>query len=162
MDNKPNFGAGMCRARAKEAAKRYLILIVGLFINAIGINLITNATLGTSPITSVPYTLALRFDPTLGEFTFTATSTEGLAPKDELFADTLQMLTAESGVKRLMVVPDETQYNKVREILRRSSTQQAVTAFAMQPMTGGPFMQEILGYSLMAALGIRSDEIKPN
>ena len=70
MDNKPNFGAGMSRARAKEAAKRYLILIVGLFINAIGINLITNATLGTSPITSVPYTLALRFEPTLGEFTF--------------------------------------------------------------------------------------------
>lgn len=98
----------------------------------------------------------------LGEFTFTATSTEGLAPKDELFADTLQMLTAESGVKRLMVVPDETQYNKVREILRRASTQQAVTVFAMQPIAGGPFMQEILGYSLMAALGIRSDEIKPN
>jgi hypothetical protein len=31
----------------------------------------------------------------------------------------------------------------------------------MQPMVGGTFQQEILGYSLMAALGIRADEIKP-
>jgi hypothetical protein len=29
----------------------------------------------------------------------------------------------------------------------------------MQPMPGGNFRQEILGYSLMAALGIKSDEI---
>jgi hypothetical protein len=35
-----------------------------------------------------------------------------------------------------------------------------VTLFAMQPLTGGNYRQEILGYSLMAALGIRSEEIK--
>jgi len=29
-------------------------------------------------------------------------------------------------------------------------------------MAGGPFGQEILGYSLMSALGIRSDEIHAN
>ena len=31
---------------------------------------------------------------------------------------------------------------------------------AMQPMMGGNFRQEILGYSLMKALGIESNEIK--
>jgi hypothetical protein len=31
--------------------------------------------------------------------------------------------------------------------------------FAMQPIEGGNFRQEILGYSLMNALGIRADEI---
>jgi len=29
----------------------------------------------------------------------------------------------------------------------------------MQPMEGGNFRQEILGYSLMQALGIRAEEI---
>ena len=35
----------------------------------------------------------------------------------------------------------------------------AVTLFAMQPMPGGNFRQEILGYSLMSALGIKSEEL---
>ena len=30
----------------------------------------------------------------------------------------------------------------------------------MQPMEGGNFRQEILGYSLMNALGIKAEEIK--
>jgi hypothetical protein len=30
----------------------------------------------------------------------------------------------------------------------------------MQPTAGGNYRQEILGYSLMAALGIKADEIK--
>ena len=34
-----------------------------------------------------------------------------------------------------------------------------ITVFGMQPLVGGGFRQEILGYSLMNALGIRSDEI---
>jgi hypothetical protein len=32
--------------------------------------------------------------------------------------------------------------------------------FSMQPMQGGNFRQEILGYSLMNAMGIKADEIK--
>jgi len=35
-----------------------------------------------------------------------------------------------------------------------------ITLFAMQPMPGGNFRQEILGYSLMNALGISANEIK--
>ena len=35
-----------------------------------------------------------------------------------------------------------------------------ITLFAMQPMPGGNFRQEILGYSLMNALGISAEEIK--
>jgi hypothetical protein len=37
-----------------------------------------------------------------------------------------------------------------------------VTVFTMEPKTGGNFRQEILGYSLMAALGIRGEEISAN
>ena len=34
------------------------------------------------------------------------------------------------------------------------------TVCAFQPMPGGNFRQEILGYSLMNALGIKADELK--
>lgn len=53
----------------KELLKRYLFFFIGLFINSFGISLITKASLGTSPISSVPYTLSLAFSPTLGMFT---------------------------------------------------------------------------------------------
>lgn len=52
-----------------EKAKRYLVFLVGLFINSLGVSLITKADLGTSPISSIPYVLSLNFPFTLGEFT---------------------------------------------------------------------------------------------
>ena len=52
-----------------EKLKRYLIFLVGLFVNSLGVSLITKANLGTSPISSIPYVLSLNFPLTLGNFT---------------------------------------------------------------------------------------------
>ena len=52
-----------------EKLKRYLIFLVGLFVNSLGVSLITKANLGTSPISSIPYVLSLNFPFTLGSFT---------------------------------------------------------------------------------------------
>ena len=52
-----------------ETLKRYLIFLVGLFVNSLGVSLITKADLGTSPISSIPYVLSLNFPFTLGNFT---------------------------------------------------------------------------------------------
>ena len=52
-----------------EKLKRYIIFIIGLYINSFGVSLITKATLGTSPISSIPYVLSLNFPFTLGQFT---------------------------------------------------------------------------------------------
>ena len=49
--------------------KRYVIFLVGLFVNSLGVSLITKASLGTSPISSIPYVLSLSFPFTLGNFT---------------------------------------------------------------------------------------------
>lgn len=49
--------------------KRYLLFLVGLFINSLGVSLVTKASLGTSPISSIPYVLSLNFPFTLGNFT---------------------------------------------------------------------------------------------
>ena len=52
-----------------ELIKRYIFLLAGLFVNGLGVSFITKAGLGTSPITSIPYTLSLGFTPTVVIFT---------------------------------------------------------------------------------------------
>ena len=96
----------------------------------------------------------------LGEFLLSSVVVEDLVTMDVLFTESLQIIAASKDVKRLMVVPDAEQiYNKVRETLRTADPDKHITVFAMQPMTSGNFRQEILGYSLMAALGIRAEEL---
>ena len=58
----------MKRTKA-EQVKRYLIFLVGLFVNSLGVSLITKGNLGTSPISSIPYVLSLNFPFSLGNFT---------------------------------------------------------------------------------------------
>ena len=99
----------------------------------------------------------------LGEFAINAYPIEPIAGED-FFTEVLELVTAQKEVKRVMVIPnleEEIIYNKVREALRQvDDEEKRVTLFAMQPLLGGRYRQEILGYSLMAALGIRSEEIK--
>jgi len=101
------------------------------------------------------------FQSELGEFLISCVRVEEMVSMDQLFIDSLQVLGSAAEVNRLVVVPNaEEIYNKVRETLRHADQEKRVTLLAMQPMEGGPFRQEILGYSLMAALGISADEIK--
>lgn len=55
---------------SKETCKRCLGLGTALFLSALGIALITNANLGTTPISSLPYALSAVFGLSLGAFTF--------------------------------------------------------------------------------------------
>ena len=61
-----------------------------------------------------------------------------------------------------MVVADEGMYDSIRTLLRKVESEKNITVFAMQPMPGGNFKQEILGYSLMNAMGITGEEIAKN
>ena len=102
------------------------------------------------------------FNGRLGEFLISCVPVEDLVTMDDLFIDSMQIIANAEEVKRLMVVPDaEHIYNKVREGLRHADPDKHITVLAMQPMPNGSFRQEILGYSLMAALGIRSEELTP-
>ena len=100
----------------------------------------------------------------LGEFTINAYQGEDFAQTSDFFSEVLELVCAQAGIKRLMVIPnaeDASIYNKVRETLNKTDDDnKRITLFAMQPQMGGNYRQEILGYSLMAALGIKSDEIK--
>ena len=104
------------------------------------------------------------FQGELGEFMLNAYAIEAIADSEHLLIEALKLICQQKEVKRMMIIPnaeDHIIYNKVRETLRQVNDEEKhITVFSMQPMTGGNFRQEILGYSLMAALGIRGDEIK--
>ena len=103
------------------------------------------------------------FKDSLGEFIISAVAIEEIADSEDYLTEALRLVTAQKEVKRVMVIPnaeDPYIYNKVREVLNRvDDDEKRITVFAMEPKPGGNFRQEILGYSLMAALGITSDEI---
>ncbi len=102
-------------------------------------------------------------DPSLGEFLVNAYAVGDVVSKDDYILDTVRTVTEHEEVKRLMVIPNGEEgdlYDQLRHALRHVDNDQRITLFAMQPMEGGNFRQEILGYSLMSALGIRGDEIR--
>lgn len=95
----------------------------------------------------------------LGEFKLSSVQVENLVDGDALYLQSLESLADEKGIKRLVIVPDVEKYGlRVREILGRTEGKD-ITLLAMEPQAGRGFRQEILGYSLMNALGIRGDEI---
>lgn len=98
----------------------------------------------------------------LGEFCINTYPVEELVSKADFIAEAALIACSQKEVKRVMVVPDDEEtYAKVRHALKRIDDEgKRITLFAMQPMEGGNFRQEILGYSLMSALGINGEEIK--
>ena len=102
------------------------------------------------------------FNDALGEFSMTELPVEdNMVSKHDFFIDVIKTICNMEGVKRVMIIPDaESMYDDVRAALKNVDDEKRITVFAMQPMQGGNFRQEILGYSLMAALGIKGEEIK--
>lgn len=103
------------------------------------------------------------FKDNLGEFAIGTYAVEDLVNATDFFLDVVQTVCTQPEVKRVMVVPNA-ENTELYEALRRQmhrldDDSKRVTVFSMQPLPGGNFRQEILGYSLMNALGIRSDEI---
>ncbi len=104
-------------------------------------------------------------DEFLGEFLVNSIVTgEENTSKEAVLSDLLQMLTTHEEVHRIMIIPnaeDTVTYNEVKKILEKvDDDEKRITVFTMQPMVGGNFRQEILGYSLMNAMGIKAEEFK--
>ena len=89
-----------------------------------------------------------------------------MVSRDDFFLDILGTVCQQEGVKRVMVVPNAeegTLYDDIRETLHRldeKTEDKRITVFTMEPRQGGNFRQELLGYSLMNALGIKAEEIR--
>lgn len=107
---------------------------------------------------------AQAFKSTLGEFTISSYPVEDMVAADDFFVHVLQTVVSQPDVHRVVVIPNAenaTLYDNIRQTLHfLDDDKKRITVLAMQPMQGGNFRQEILGYSLMSALGIKADEIK--
>ncbi len=103
------------------------------------------------------------FKDNLGEFTIAALPVEDIVSKPQLLHDVVGAACVQPEVKRIMIIPngeDGETYSRLRDSLRHvDDDSKRITMFAMQPMQGGNFRQEILGYSMLSALGISSAEI---
>lgn len=102
-------------------------------------------------------------DKKLGEFLVNSIAVGDVVSKDDYILDTISMVLGHEEVKRMMIVPNTEQgtiYDETMALLRGADDSKRITVFAMQPMPGGNFRQEILGYSIMNALGIKGEEIK--
>ena len=64
-----NGGIRMGKIDLKDYVRRYVWLIIGLFIVSFGIAMSTKANLGVSPVSSLPYVLSLGLKPSLGMIT---------------------------------------------------------------------------------------------
>lgn len=103
-------------------------------------------------------------DERLGEFIVNTIATgDELNDKESIMLDILQLILGHKEVQRIMIVPDSESsdvWQTLRTTLDRGSEYiHETTLFAMQPMPGGRFAQQILGYSLMNAMGITQHEI---
>ena len=96
----------------------------------------------------------------LGEFLLSCVKVEEMVSKEDLYMDSLRVLANAKEVKRLLVVADmEQAAGRVKDALRGADPEKHITLLTMDPTAAGGFRQELLGYSLMAALGIRGEEI---
>ena len=98
-----------------------------------------------------------------GEFMLSSLPIEEIVDETDFLMEIVQAACEQPNVKRVMIVPNferDGLYDRMRHVLQQVDDDKRITVFAMQPLSGGNFRQEILGYSLMNALGIKSEEIK--
>lgn len=100
------------------------------------------------------------FKDNLGEFSLCSFPVEEIVSAEDFFVQSLESVLQGKNVKRVLVVANmDTCGERIKRVVVETGKEKNVTLFTMQPTTGHEFSQEILGYSLMSALGIRSEEL---
>ena len=105
-------------------------------------------------------------DERLGEFLMSAVKKEGMAGED-FFVECAEALLGSREVKTVILIPDMAKYGtRLKDMIADESkktekeNRKDITLLAMQPEAGRGFQSEILGYSLMHAMGIKGEELR--
>ncbi|MCF0199167.1 MAG: hypothetical protein HUK02_07565 [Bacteroidaceae bacterium] len=113
-----------------------------------------------------PANLSLEIDGTafmdnaLGEFLMSCVKIEELSG-DDLFSQCAEVALNSREVKRLMLLPEmENSGERLRELFATKYPKKDVTLFTMSPNEHHQPREMMLGFSLMHAMGIKSDEIE--
>lgn len=102
----------------------------------------------------------LSFEDKLGHFSLFAFPVEDVVSIEEFFLQSLTMLADAKEIRQLMIVGDMNAYGQTIKDICSQTDGKDITLLTMEPQTGSGFEQQILGYSLMSALGISGDELK--
>ena len=102
------------------------------------------------------------FKDNIGEFVLSSLTREDIIDRQTFFLDVAYTICEQADVKKVMIIPnaeDEFTWNELRNILHKlKDDEKRISLFSMQPMQGGNFRQEILGYSITSASGIKGSE----
>ena len=100
------------------------------------------------------------FNDRMGEFCISSVQVEEMTTMEDLFMESMRHLYRQPEVKDLMLISNDRYLDQVLMDLHRTQTDKdkVINVFTMQPVVNGRYNQPILGFSLMAAMGIKSEE----
>lgn len=103
----------------------------------------------------------VAFKSQLGEFQLNTFEPSDMADRETFFLESVKLVADAKEVKHLVVIPSETEYgDKLPEIFEKVDGKESIYVLGMNPLeASGKFRWEMLGYAVLQALGIRSDEI---
>ena len=103
----------------------------------------------------------VAFKSQLGEFQLNTFEPSDMADKEAFFLESVRLVADAKEVKHLVVVPDEMEYgDKLPEIFDKVDGKESIHVLGMNPPApSDKYQWEMLGYAVLQALGIRSDEI---
>ena len=103
----------------------------------------------------------VAFKSQLGEFQLNAFEPSDMADREAFFLESVKLIADAKEVKHLVVIPSETEYgDKLPEIFEKVDGKESIHVLGMNPPAPSKsFQWEMLGYAVLQALGIRSDEI---
>ena len=103
----------------------------------------------------------VAFKSQLGEFQLNTFEPSDMADRESFFLEAVKLVADAKEVKHLVIVPSETEYgDKIPEILEKVDGKESIHVLGMNPLAPSKaFRWEMMGYAVLQALGIRSDEI---
>ena len=103
----------------------------------------------------------VAFKSQLGEFQLNTFEPSDMADKETFFLESVRLVADAKEVKHLVVVPDEMEYgDKLSEIFNKVDGKESIHVLGMNPpASSDKYHWEMMGYAVLQALGIRSDEI---
>ena len=103
----------------------------------------------------------VAFKSQLGEFQLNAFEPSDMADRESFFLEAVKLVADAKEVKHLVVVPSETEYgNQLPEIFEKVDGKESIHVLGMNPPEPSKnYHWEMLGYAVLQALGVRSDEL---
>ena len=103
----------------------------------------------------------VAFKSQLAEYQMNTFEPSDMADRESFFLEAVKLVADAKEVKHLVVVPSETEYgNQLPEIFEKVDGKESIHVLGMNPPEPSKnYHWEMLGYAVLQALGVRSDEI---